>query len=151
MDNLHKTILVVEDSPEDFEATTHAFRKTGPMPDIQHCWTGVQALDYLYRRGAYEDPASSPRPAFVLLDLNLPGIDGREVLDTLKRDQTLKTIPVVVFSSSLSDDDIDGCYRRGANSYIGKPLDMNKFVGAIKAVREFWLEFAVVPSAGPLE
>ncbi len=148
MDNMHSTILIVEDSPEDFEATTRAFKKAGPMPDIQHCWTGVQALDYLYRRGSYEDPESSPRPAIVLLDLNLPGIDGREVLETVKHDQSLKSIPIVVFSSSLSDDDIEGCYRRGANSYVGKPIDTNKFVGAIAAVRELWLGLAALPGSG---
>src|SRR5215208_4460697 len=110
-------ILLVEDSPEDVETTRRAFQRSGLRNPVFHCSTGDEALDYLFRRGAYADPASSPRPGVILLDLNLPGTDGREVLEEIKRDGDLKQIPVVVLTTSSDDRDVTACYRAGANSY----------------------------------
>jgi len=107
-------ILLVEDSPEDFEATQRAFRKSGLKNPLVRCEDGDQALDYLYRRGEYADPARSPRPGVVLLDLNLPGTDGRQVLSEIKGDERLRDIPVVVLTTSADERDITACYRAGA-------------------------------------
>src|SRR5262250_2498869 len=99
-DSPSQPILLVEDSPEDFEATERAFRKSGLKNPIHRCVDGDEALDYLYRRGRYANPARSPRPGIVLLDLNLPGTDGREVLEAVKKDDVLKQIPVIVLTTS---------------------------------------------------
>ncbi|HEV7519056.1 MAG TPA: response regulator, partial [Thermoanaerobaculia bacterium] len=117
----NQPILLVEDSPEDYEATERAFRKSGLKNPIHRCTDGDEALDYLFRRGAYADPARSPRPGIVLLDLNLPGTDGREVLETVKADDSLKQIPVIVLTTSADERDVQACYLAGANSYIQKP------------------------------
>lgn len=138
-------ILLVEDSPEDYEATVRAFRKSGLKNPIHRCEDGEEALDYLFRRGRYEDPASSPCPGVILLDLNLPGTDGRQVLTEIKNDENLKKIPVVVLTTSVDERDIDACYRAGANSYIQKPVDVDGFVKAIERLNGWWFEVVILP------
>ncbi len=138
-------ILLVEDSPEDAEATLRAFSRAHLANPVRHCTDGDDALDYLFRRGAYADPATSPRPAVVLLDLNLPGTDGREVLAEIKADASLKTIPVIVLTTSTDRRDIDACYRAGANSYVKKPVNLEGFLSAIRRMSEFWFDVAVLP------
>lgn len=141
-------ILLVEDSPEDVETTRRAFQRSGLRNPVFHCATGDEALDYLYRRGAYADPASSPRPGVVLLDLNLPGTDGREVLEEIKGHEELKQIPVVVLTTSSDDRDISACYRAGANSYIQKPVDVDGFMQAIERLNGYWFEVVILPREG---
>jgi CheY-like chemotaxis protein len=141
-------ILLVEDSPEDFEATRRAFRKSGLKNPLVRCEDGDQALDYLYRRGEYADPASSPRPGVILLDLNLPGTDGRQVLNEIKRDERLHDIPVVVLTTSADERDISACYRAGANSYIQKPVDIDGFMKAIERLNGYWFEVVILPKGG---
>jgi CheY-like chemotaxis protein len=143
----NQPILLVEDSPEDFEATLRAFRKSGLNNPIFRCADGDEALDYLHRRGAYADAARSPRPGIVLLDLNLPGTDGREVLSAIKGDDDLKPIPVVVLTTSVDERDVNACYRAGANSYIQKPVDMDGFLQAIERLHGFWFEVVILPRA----
>lgn len=138
-------ILLIEDSPEDFEATLRAFRKSGLKNTILRCEDGDQALDYLHRRGEYADPASSPRPGVVLLDLNLPGTDGRQVLHEIKNDERLRDIPVVVLTTSADERDIAACYRAGANSYIQKPVDIDGFMKAIERLNGYWFEVVILP------
>jgi CheY-like chemotaxis protein len=138
-------ILLVEDSPEDYEATVRAFRKSGLKNPIHRCEDGEEALDYLFRRGRYTDPASSPCPGVILLDLNLPGTDGRQVLTEIKNDEQLKKIPVVVLTTSVDERDIDACYRTGANSYIQKPVDVEGFVKAIERLNGWWFEVVILP------
>ena len=138
-------ILLVEDSPEDFEATKRAFQKSGLKNPIVRCEDGEDALDYLYRRGKYADPASSVRPGVILLDLNLPGTDGRQVLSEIKRVESLKDIPVVVLTTSSDERDISACYRAGANSYIQKPVDIDGFVKAIERLNGYWFEVVILP------
>jgi CheY-like chemotaxis protein len=138
-------ILLVEDSPEDFEATQRAFRKSGLKNPLVRCEDGDQALDYLYRRGEYADPARSPRPGVVLLDLNLPGTDGRQVLSEIKGDERLRDIPVVVLTTSADERDITACYRAGANSYIQKPVDIDGFMKAIERLNGYWFEVVILP------
>jgi len=135
----------VEDSPEDFETTERAFRRSGLRNPIVRCADGDEALDYLYRRDQYADPAKSPRPGVILLDLNLPGTDGREVLSEIKSDPVLKQIPVVVLTTSRDDRDVDACYRAGASSYIQKPVDLEGFIRAIERLNGYWFEVVILP------
>jgi len=144
----NQPILLVEDSPEDFETTERAFRKSGLRNPIFRCSDGDDALDYLHRRGAYTDPAKSPRPGVILLDLNLPGTDGREVLSEIKADPALKQIPVVVLTTSRDERDVDACYKAGASSYIQKPVDLDGFIKAIERLNGYWFEVVILPKVG---
>ncbi|HEX2223089.1 MAG TPA: response regulator [Thermoanaerobaculia bacterium] len=141
----NQPILLVEDSPEDFEATRRALNKSGLKNPIYRCADGDEALDFLYRRGEYADVGKAPRPGIILLDLNLPGTDGREVLAEIKKDDALKQIPVIVLTTSTDDRDVDACYRSGANSYIQKPVDMDGFIKAIERLNDFWFEVVILP------
>ena len=137
-----QTILIVEDSPEDFVATERALRKSGLRNSIEHCIDGDEALDFLYQRGEY---AGVRRPGIILLDLNLPGTDGREVLGEIKQDPELKKIPVVVLTTSTDERDIEACYASGANSYVQKPVDLNGFVKSIQRLKDYWFQIVVFP------
>ncbi|MCP4676703.1 MAG: response regulator [Deltaproteobacteria bacterium] len=138
-------ILVVEDSPEDFEAMKRAFHKAGLVNQINRVEDGDDALDYLYSRGEFIDPERAPRPGLVLLDLNLPGTDGREVLAEMKSDSSLKKIPVIVLTTSNDPRDVDTCYSLGANSYIQKPVSMEGFIRAIALLKEYWFSINLLP------
>ena len=140
-------IMVVEDSPEDFEATLRGFRKAGLKNPVVHCQDGDDALDYLFRRGIHAPPAEAPRPAVILLDLNLPGTDGREVLAEVKADESLRSIPVVVLTTSSDERDIQACYQAGANSYVKKPVNLDGFLAAIQRLKDYWLEITLLPRA----
>lgn len=142
---LGQPILLVEDSPEDYEATLRAFRRSGLKNSLVRCEDGEQALNYLFRRGEYADPAKSPRPGVILLDLNLPGTDGRQVLNEVKQDEHLRDIPVVVLTTSADERDITACYRAGANSYIQKPVDIDGFMKAIERLNGYWFEVVILP------
>ena len=139
------TLLVVEDSQEDYETIQRALRAAGMMNPIRHCIDGDSALDYLFRRGPCADLRSTPLPGFILLDLNLPGTDGRDVIRELKTDATLRKIPVIVLTTSGDERDIEACYDAGANSYIKKPVSFNGFIEAVIRLKEFWFEIAVLP------
>lgn len=135
-------ILLVEDSPEDFETTKRAFRRSGLNNPIIRCADGDEALDFLFRRGAYAD---APRPGVILLDLNLPGTDGREVLAEIKGRPELKQIPVIVLTTSSDDRDVQACYQAGASSYIQKPVDVDGFMRAIERLNDYWFEVVILP------
>jgi CheY-like chemotaxis protein len=145
MSAVHQPILLVEDSPEDLETTLRAFKKSGLGNPIHHCPDGEAALDYLHRRGDFARAEQAPRPAVVLLDLNLPGTDGREVLAEIKQDPALKSIPVIVLTTSSDERDINTCYLAGANSYVQKPVDLGKFIEAVQRLKEFWFEIVILP------
>ena len=138
-------ILIVEDSPEDYEATARAFEKASVANTLQWCQDGDEALDYLFRRDRYADPDEAPRPGVILLDLNMPGTDGREVLAEIKQDEMLKKIPVIVLTTSIDERDIEACYQAGANSYVQKPVDLVGFIEAIQRLKDFWFEIVVLP------
>lgn len=138
-------ILFIEDSDEDYQTTLRAFKRAGLANPVQRCEDGDEALDYLYRRGRFSDPASSPRPELVLLDLNLPGTDGRDVLIEIKNDKDLRRIPVIVLTTSSDERDIEKCYQDGANSYIHKPVNLENFFQAIQKLKDFWFEVAILP------
>jgi CheY-like chemotaxis protein len=138
-------ILLVEDTPEDAEATLRAFKKAGMANPIFHCKDGDDALDYLRQQGQYTDPAKAPRPGMILLDLNMPGTDGREVLSEIKADEKLRQIPVIVLTTSADERDIQVCYRDGANSYIQKPVDMKGFLESIQRLVDYWYHIVLLP------
>ena len=145
VDGRSQTILIVEDNDDDFFATMRAFKKADLANPVRRCTNGDQALDYLFRRGEFSDNGKAPRPGIVLLDLNLPGTDGRQVLRVVKADPSLKKIPVIVLTTSRARQDIEKCYADGANSYIQKPVNLEGFVQAIARLKEYWLEVAILP------
>lgn len=140
-----QSILLVEDSPEDHVAAVRALRKVGVVNPIFRCEDGDETLDFLHRRGKYADPAKAPRPSIILLDLNLPGTDGREVLAEIKADDSLRSIPVVILTTSTDERDVERCYHAGANSYLKKSVNLGGFMRSIQGLKEFWFDIAVVP------
>ena len=136
-------ILLVEDSPEDFETTQRAFRRSGLKNPILRCADGDEALDFLFHRG--EPTPDAPRPGVILLDLNLPGTDGREVLAEIKASDDLKQIPVIVLTTSADERDVQACYQAGASSYIQKPVDLEGFMKAIERLNDYWFEVVILP------
>ncbi len=135
-------ILVIDDNPADIELTRQCFQESR-MPNDIHCALNAEAaLAFLNREGRF---ASSPRPDLVLLDLNMPGVDGREILAAIKSDPNLLTIPVVILTTSDADSDVDGAYRLRANSYLRKPADLNEFIELADAVCAYWGRYVVSP------
>ena len=137
------TILVIEDSDEDFAVLARAFKQQTAVV-LQRCTRAEGALDYLHRRGAY---AQAPRPALILLDLNLPGLDGRAALQQIKQDEALKTIPVVVLTTSSNPRDILECYRQGANCYQTKLVNYPAFKAALQQMLAYWFGVVTLPDA----
>jgi chemotaxis family two-component system response regulator Rcp1 len=135
-------ILLVEDSPSDTDLTIEAFQEGRILSNLSHVEDGVEAMEFLARKNAY---ANAPRPDLILLDLNLPRKDGREVLAELKSDPELRTIPVVVLTTSKDDRDVSQAYQLQANCYIAKPVDFEQFVNVVRAIEHFWLEVATIP------
>ncbi len=140
-------ILLVEDSPEDREATIRALKKAGLANPINCCNSGDDALDYLFHRGKYTDASMAPRPNVILLDLNMPGTDGREVLTEIKAAERLRSIPVIILTTSTDSRDVTSCYQMGANSYVKKPVDLEGFMLSIQRLKDFWFEVVVLPKA----
>lgn len=140
-----ESILLVEDSDADYEAMIRALRKTGPLRPLYRCADGDEALDYLHRRGRYADVARSPRPRLILLDLNLPGTDGHEVLRAIKGDAALRHLPVIVLSTSSAERDIAACYAEGANSYIVKPVGFDNLLRTVQHLADYWFDLVLVP------
>ena len=140
MNDVH--ILLVEDSPGDARLIFEAFKESKLKTKISIAVDGVEALAFLKHEGKY---SGSLRPDLMLLDLNLPRKDGRELLDEIKSDDDLKSIPVLVLTTSSSRDDIVGSYARHANSYITKPADMDEFLEVVKSVENFWFDIAKLP------
>lgn len=138
-------ILLVEDNPGDARLTEEALREGRIRNTLHHAHDGVEALDFLKRKGGF---ANAPRPDLILLDLNLPRKDGREVLSELKRDPVLRLIPVVVLTTSEAEQDILRTYELHANCYITKPVDLDKFMTIVRAIEEFWLAVVTLPSRG---
>ena len=141
-------VLVVEDSAEDFLALGRAFRKYALQNPVLRCVDGDQALEYLQGYGKHPAWPKS-LPAIMLLDLNMPGTDGRAVLDIVKSDPRLHNIPVIIFTTSSNDRDIEDCYRLGANSYLTKPVSYAELEEKIRLTIDYWLgasELAVLPN-----
>jgi CheY-like chemotaxis protein len=148
-----KRILLVDDSPRDTELTVNALAQHNLANEVFTLRDGVEALDYLYRRGPFADRAAG-NPAVVLLDLKMPKVDGIEVLRQIKSDPQLRMIPVVVLTSSREEQDLVTSYQLGVNAYIVKPVQFQEFVEAVKLLGAFWAVVNEPPpgstrSAGP--
>ncbi|MCC0176218.1 response regulator [Waterburya agarophytonicola K14] len=151
-----KSLLIVEDSDEDFAALERAIFKAKITHPIYRCEDGEEALDFLSGKGEYQNK-QLPLPSLIILDLNLPGTDGREVLAELKSDRTLDSsdnrlsrnlqkIPVVVFSTSSNSKDINACYRHGVSGYFVKPMDINRLNQLVKTIMDYWLTAVELPT-----
>ena len=138
-------ILLVEDSPSDAELTVEALAAAKVRNRLSIVQDGVKALEFLHHQGAYAD---APRPDLILLDLNLPRKDGREVLVEIKADKGLQNIPVVVLTTSQAEEDVLRAYSAHANCYITKPVDFRQFMGVVRAIENFWLTIVKLPAAG---
>lgn len=146
--NHANTLLVVEDSDEDFEALMRAIREVSSTPlSIHRCNDGDDAIDLLTRQGKYcnADNVFS-QPDLIVLDLNLPGTDGREVLDEIKQSELLKTIPVVILSTSSNPKDLQACYESGCNSYMLKPMRSGDLKDSVKRLLDYWFKSVVLPA-----
>jgi len=141
-------ILLAEDDPGDQELTRRALEQSRIRNELYIVEDGEEALDYLLRRGKYEDPISSPKPDLMLLDLNMPKMDGKQLLEQMRADPNLRRIPVVALTTSKQENDIIRTYDLGANSYIVKPVDMDQFVNAIKVLKDYWFQIVVLPPRG---
>jgi CheY-like chemotaxis protein len=130
------TVLLVEDSPGDVRLTREAFRQANPTIIMHVATDGVEAMDFLLQEGAH---ALAPRPDLILLDLNLPRMDGREVLARIKSDDGLKTIPTMILTTSQSDVDIAKAYQLGANCYLTKPVQLDAFDNLVASIVDFWV------------
>lgn len=144
--NQKKIILVVEDSDEDFTAFTRIMQELESPHQITRVCDGDEVLDYLYNEGAYADLKTAPRPAIILMDLNLPGTDGRELIQQVKQDDNLKDIPIVAFTTSSNAKDIKACYSYGVNSYIVKPMGVALLRKTLRELLNYWLKYAILPS-----
>ena len=140
-----KIILFVEDNPDDVELTLHALKKNKITNKIVVAEDGKEALDYLFGEGMYAERDISETPVLILLDLNLPKIDGIEVLKRIKSDERTCLLPTVILTSSNEEKDLVNGYRFGANSYIRKPVDFNQFAEAIRQLGLYWLVLNETP------
>jgi chemotaxis family two-component system response regulator Rcp1 len=137
-------ILLVEDSPGDIRLTREALRDAKIANELQVVGDGEAALDFLHQRGPYAD---MPRPDIVLLDLNLPRKDGREVLQEMKADEELRRIPVIVLTTSVAEGDVLCSYDLHVNAFVTKPLDLAGFVQVVRSIESFWLSIVRLPTA----
>lgn len=135
-------ILLVEDDPGDIRLTKEALKESKLRNNLHVVEDGVEAMEFLHQKGRFKD---APRPDIILLDLNLPRKDGREVLEEVKEDENLRRIPVVVLTTSEADEDILTSYNLHANCYITKPVDMNQFVQIVKTIEGFWFSIVKLP------
>jgi CheY-like chemotaxis protein len=141
-------ILLVEDSLQDIEITRKAFEKGGMRHELFIARDGREALDFLYHRIEYRDTRKSPRPGMILLDLNLPKVGGLEVLQQIKNDPDLRTIPVIALTASSRAEDVARSYELGVNTYIQKPVEFETFIRVVNAVHEYWFSIATLPPDG---
>jgi CheY-like chemotaxis protein len=134
-----ETILLVEDNPDDVELTMRAFRKNNIANNVIVARDGIEALDYLFCRGVYAERDIKITPRLILLDLKLPKMDGLQVLEHLRAEESSQLIPVVILTSSKEEQDLISSYKTGANSYVRKPVDFNQFVEAVRHIGLYWL------------
>jgi chemotaxis family two-component system response regulator Rcp1 len=135
-------ILLIEDNPADVMLTIEAFKECTEKHDVKTVKDGIEALKYLYNQDEY---LNALKPDLILLDLNLPRKDGREVLSVIKSDEYLRDIPVLVLSTSKNEEDIINCYKLKANSYITKPVDLDQFINIVKSIEKFWFSIVKLP------
>jgi two-component system response regulator len=134
-----KTILLVEDNPDDVELTLHALKKNNIKNDVKVVYDGAEALDFLFGTGEYSGRDLTAMPAVILLDLQLPKVGGLEVLRQIRADERTRLLPVVILTSSKQEQDLVTGYSLGANSYVRKPVDFNQFAEAVRHLGLYWL------------
>lgn len=144
-DRIPLTILMADDDEDDRLMAREALEEAHLSNDIYFVENGEELLDYLHHRGKYINPADSPHPALILLDLNMPKQDGREALKEIKADQSLKHIPIVILTTSRADDDIVKTYRLGVNSFITKPVSFEGLVDVMKTLANYWFQTVKLP------
>ena len=142
------TILMADDDEDDRLMAEVALKEAKLLNPIRFVKDGEELLDYLYRRGIYGNGTDAPRPGLILLDLNLPKKSGKDVLETIKSDEKLKHIPVVVLTSSKAELDVVKSYNLHANGYIIKPVNMEKFMEIVQSIEQFWFNIVVLPDKG---
>lgn len=136
-------ILLVEDNPADVRLIQKAFKDVNHYHNLYVARDGIEAIDFLRKKGKYKD---KPRPDLILLDLNLPKKDGREVLREVKTDEELKSVPVIILTISNAENDILDTYNHHANCYINKPVELKQFFEVVKAITDFWLTKVKLPN-----
>ena len=141
------TVLVADDDPDDRDLTREAFAATGTVGDLRFVEDGQELLDYLYRRGPYAAEGAAPRPDLLLLDLNMPRLDGREALRQIKSDPDLRRMRVVVLTTSRAPEDILAAYDISASSYITKPTSYRHLLQVVESLARYWLEVVELPPA----
>jgi two-component system response regulator len=139
-------ILLVEDNPADITITQRALRDSGLSVDLLVVRDGQEAVDYLLRQGAHAHSDCWRNPDLILLDLNLPRLDGREVLERIRGRPELKAVPVIVLTTSRRPEDVQQLYAAGANTYIAKPQEFARFVEVLRTIHRYWLNTALLPS-----
>jgi two-component system response regulator len=142
-------ILLVEDNPADVQITRRALRDSRVPVELIVVRDGQEAVDYLFRQGPHAANAAWRRPDLILLDLNLPRLTGREVLQRVRANPEYRIVPVVVLSTSRRLEEIHDLYLTGANTYVEKPQDYNRFVTVLQVIQSYWLETAILPPSGP--
>jgi two-component system response regulator len=142
------TILMADDDEDDRQMTKEAFEASHLANQLKFVENGVELLDYLYHRNKFSDPASSPRPSIILLDLNMPKKDGREALAEIKKDPELRGIRVIILTTSKAEEDIYKTYNLGAASYITKPVTFEALVDVVQTLGKYWLEIVELPEDG---
>jgi CheY-like chemotaxis protein len=142
------TILMADDDPDDRQMTKEAFEKARLGNDLRFVEDGVELLSYVFRRGKYADPAASPRPSIILLDLNMPRKDGREALQELRADPRFHDIRVIILTTSKAEEDVIRSYDLCAASYITKPVTFDALVDVVKTIGKYWLEIVELPDHG---
>ena len=145
MTDANKVILLVEDNPDDEALTLRAFKRSHVMNPIAVARDGIEALDFLFARGAHSDRVGAPLPTLIILDLKLPKLDGLGVLKALRADARTQLIPVVILTSSKEEQDLISGYSLGANSYVRKPVDFTEFLEAVKILGIYWLMMNQAP------
>ncbi|MEI8704404.1 response regulator [Pseudoalteromonas sp. B62] len=140
------TILMADDDEDDRLLTQDALAESRVLNELHFVEDGVELLEYLERRGKFEDKAASPRPGLILLDLNMPRMDGREALEAIKSNPNLKGIPVVILTTSKQEEDMVKGYNLGAASYITKPVTFDGLVELMKTLGKYWVEFVELPT-----
>lgn len=139
------SILLVEDSIDDYDATIRSFKAAHFENPVHWCKGGKEALAYLRNEGTLPHARAGAMPSLILLDLNMPGLDGRKVLEIAKQDPALKRIPIIVLTTSSDERDITQCYELGASTYIQKPVDFDGLVSAVGRIKDYWFGVALLP------
>ena len=143
------TILLVEDDPGDQELTRRALEEDVVRTDLRIVNDGKEALDYLHREGAFTDPEDSPRPDLILLDLNMPRVDGRQVLEQVRQNPDISRIPVIALTTSDEEEDVLRSYDLGCKSFIKKPVEIDTFIETIRELQHYWFELVTLPADSP--